>query len=169
MAECFQLYISCFNRTSFGWKHPYNPQVSMFWQILHHEQYPGESSYIMFLLTIGLDPSYSSCIYTRMQFVSYQAKQYDATHIWPTLVLDSPNKYPVSNSWLRSETYGSQTQMVSHVNGLPWSIDHLMLGSGLQEHINTMFAGNAVRHYVDWQCHLQSSSWPHVDICCIEH
>ena len=83
-------------------------------QILHHEQYPGES-YIMFLPMIGLDPSYSSWIYTRMQFVSYQAKQYDATHIWPTLVLESPNKYPVSNSWLRSETFGSQTQMVSHV------------------------------------------------------
>ena len=38
-----------------------------------------------------------------------------------------------------------------------------MAGSGLQEHINIMFAGNAVRHYVDWQGHLQSSSWPHVD------
>ena len=28
------------------------------------------------------------------------------------------------------------------------SIGHLMLGSGLQEHINIMFAGNAVRHRV---------------------
>ena len=45
-----------------------------------------------------------------------------------------------------------------------------MAGSGLQEHINIMFAGNAVRHnYVDWQGHHQSCSWPHVDRCCIEH
>ena len=49
------------------------------------------------------------------------------------------------------------------------SIGHLMAGTGVLEHINIMFAGNVVRHYVDWQGHLQSSSWPHVDICCIEH
>ena len=43
------------------------------------------------------------------------------------------------------------------------SIRHLMAGSGLQEHIKLMFA------YVDWQGYIQSSSWPHVDRCCIEH
>ena len=47
------------------------------------------------------------------------------------------------------------------------SIGHLMAGSGLHELIEILFAGNAAP-YVDWQCYLQSSSWPHVDRCCIE-
>ena len=49
---------------------------------------------------IGLDPSHPSCIYTKMQFVSSKAKQYGVT-----IVLESLNMYPFSNSWPRSETY----------------------------------------------------------------
>ena len=120
MAECFQLYIVVLIERHSVENIPTTPRSSCSGRYYTTSNtYPGES-YIMFLPTIGLDPSYSSCINTRMQFVSYQAEQYDATHSWPTLVLDSPNKYPVSNSRLRSETYGSQTQMVSHVNGLLW-------------------------------------------------
>ena len=49
------------------------------------------------------------------------------------------------------------------------SIGHLMAGSGRQELLEVVFADNAVRHNVDWQGYLQSSSWPHVGRCCIEH
>ena len=131
IAECFQLYISCLLERHSVENIPTTPRSawSGMLQILHHEQYPGKS-YIMILPTIGLDPSYSSCINTRMQFVSYQAKQYGATHILPNLVLERPNKYPVANSWLRSERYGSQTQMVSHVNELPWK--HLTFNGRLR-------------------------------------
>ena len=53
--------------------------------MLYHDQHSGESS-MVFLLMINLDSSDPSCIYTT-QFVSFQAKQYDATLI---LTFDQP-------------------------------------------------------------------------------
>ena len=57
-------------------------QGSRVWhdEMLHHKQYTGEPS-AMLLPMINLDPSYPYSIYTAMQFVSYQAKQNDATLI----------------------------------------------------------------------------------------
>ena len=148
--------------------------ASMVWhdEMLHHEQYTGESS-AMFLPMIKLDLSDPSCIdLTRMQFVSYQAKQYDATII---LTFDQPLYWKALTS-IQSQTGGSGLKrMVLRLRRFHMqmsffcSIGHAMAGSGLQKLLEVVFAGNAIRHNVDWQNYIQSSSWPHVDICCIDH
>ena len=63
-------------------------QASKVWhdEMVHHEHYNGESS-TMFLSTIKLYPSDPSCVYTTIQFVSSEAKQYDATVI---ITFDQP-------------------------------------------------------------------------------
>ena len=62
------------------------PACSGMVQMQHDEQYPGESHLMLFPM-IDLDPSYQSCIYTKIQFVSSQANQYDASVI---LTFDQP-------------------------------------------------------------------------------
>ena len=134
-------------------------------QMLHHGEYPGESS-VMFLPMIDLDPIDPSCIYTTMKFVSSQARRYNAT---PILTFDQPLYWKVLTI-IQSQPYCSDLKgMVLRLDGfhmqmnLLGRIGQLMARSGLQELFEIVFAGNAVRHYVDWQGYLQSSSWPHVD------
>ena len=79
-------------------------QASMVWldEMLHHEQYTGESS-AMFLPVINLDPSDTSCIYITMQFVSAQAKQHD---VILNLTFDQPLYWNALTS-VQSQTDGS--------------------------------------------------------------
>ncbi|PIK60571.1 hypothetical protein BSL78_02507 [Apostichopus japonicus] len=62
------------------------PAWSGMMQMLHHGQYPGQSS-VTFLPMIDLDPSDPSCIYSTMKFVSSRAKQQNVT---PILTFDQP-------------------------------------------------------------------------------
>ena len=116
--------------------------------MLHHGEYPGESS-VMFLPMIYLDPSDPSCIYTAMKFVLSQARWYDAT---PILTFDQP-LYWKALTIIQSQPDGSDLKgMVLRLVGFHMqmsflgSIGHLMAGSGLQELLEVVFAGNAVRH-----------------------
>ncbi|RUM44709.1 MAG: hypothetical protein DSY80_04100 [Desulfocapsa sp.] len=66
--------------------HSPRPAWSGMMQMLHHGEYPGQSS-IMFLPMIDLDTSDPSCIYSTLKFVSYHAMQYNVT---PVLTFDQP-------------------------------------------------------------------------------
>ena len=98
---------------------------------------------------IDLDPSDPSCIYTTMKFVSSQARRYGAT---PILTFDQP-LYWKALTIIQSQPDGSDLKgMVVRLGGFHMqmsflgSIGHLMVGSGLQELLEVVFAGNAVRH-----------------------
>ena len=98
---------------------------------------------------IDLDPSDPSCIYTTMKFVSSQTRQYDAT---PILTFDQP-LYWKALTMIQSQPDDSDLKgMVLRLGGVHvqmsflGSIGHLMAGSGLQELLEVVFAGNAVRH-----------------------
>ena len=117
-------------------------------QMLHHGEYTGESS-VMFLPMIDLDPSDPSCIYTTMKFVSSQARRYDATPIltfdqplyWKalTIIPSQPDDSDLKDMLLRLGGFHIQMSFLG-------SIGHLMAGSGLQELLEVVFTGNAVRH-----------------------
>ena len=84
-----------------------------------------------------------------MEFVSYQASRYDAT---PILTFDQP-LYCKALTIIQSQPDGSDLKgMILRLGGFHMqmsflcSIGHLMAGSGLQELIEVVFAGNAVRH-----------------------
>ena len=98
---------------------------------------------------IDLDPSDPSCNYTTMKFVSSQARRFDATHI---LTFDQP-LYWKSLTIIQSQPDGSDLKgMVLRLRGFHMqisflgSIGHLIAGSGLQELLEVVFTGNAVRH-----------------------
>ena len=121
---------------------------------------------------IDLDPSDPSCIYTAMKFASSQARRYDAT---PILTSDQP-LYWKALTIIQSQPDGSDLKgMVFGFRGFHMqmsflgSIGHLMAGSGLQALIEVAVHCQCCPTYVDWQGYLQSSSWPHVGRCCIEH
>ena len=98
---------------------------------------------------IDLVPSDPSCIYTTMNFVSSQARRYDAT---PILTFDQP-LYWKALTIIQSQPDGSDLKgMVLRLGGfhmqmsLLGSIGHLMAGSGRQALLEVVFTGNAVRH-----------------------
>ena len=98
---------------------------------------------------IDLDPSDPSCIYTTMKFVSSQARRHDATPIltfdqhlsWKalTIIQSQPDDSDLKGMVLRLGGFHMQMSFLG-------SIGHLMAGSGLQERIEVVFTGNAVRH-----------------------
>ena len=99
---------------------------------------------------IDLDPSDPSCIYTTMDFVSSQARRYDAI---PILTFDQPLYWKALTIIIQSQPYGSDLKgMVLRLGGFHMqmsflgSIGHLMSGSGLQALLEVVFTGNAVRH-----------------------
>ena len=84
-----------------------------------------------------------------MKFVLSQARWYDAT---PILTFDQP-LYWKALTIIQSQPDGSDLKgMVLRLGGFHMqmsflgSIGHLMAGSGLQELLEVVFAGNAVRH-----------------------
>ena len=96
---------------------------------------------------IDVDPTDPFCIYTTMKFVSSHARRYDAT---PTLTFDQP-LYWKALTIIQSQPDGSDLKgMVFRLGGFHMqmsflgSIGHLMAGSGLQELLEVVFAGNAV-------------------------
>ena len=98
---------------------------------------------------IDLDSSDPSCIYTTMKFVSSHARRHDAT---PILTFDQ-HLYWKALTIIQSQPDGSHLKgMVLRLGGFHMqmsflgSIGHLMAGSGLQERIEVVFTGNALRH-----------------------
>ena len=96
-----------------------------------------------------LDPSDPSCIYTTMKFLLSQARRHDATPIitfdqhlyWKalTIIHSQPDGSDLTGMGLRLGGFHMQMSFLG-------SMGHLMAGSGLQELLEVVFAGNAVRH-----------------------
>ena len=84
-------------------------------QMQQDEQYPGES-YLMLFPMIDFDTSYPSCIYTIMQFVTSQAKQYDATSI---LTFDQP-LYWKALTCIQSRTVGRDLKRKLMLSDICW-------------------------------------------------
>jgi len=121
------------------------PQWSGFMQLVHKGQHPGTSS-IVFLPMIDMDPNDLSCIYSTLKFISSHALRHQS---YPVVTFDQP-------LWWKEHTMvesapelqpavirlgGFHTQM-----SFLGSIGHLMEGSGLQELLEVVYAGNTVGH-----------------------
>ena len=127
---------------------PKRPAWSGMMQAIHQGSYPGKSS-VQFLPMIDLDPTDMSCIFSTLTYVCEQAKCYSVT---PVVTFDQPLWWKASmiiesepsNSYLKS--------IVLRLGGLHMemnflgSIGYLMAGSGLQEVLEVIYAGNAVKH-----------------------
>ena len=121
------------------------PQWSGFMQLVHKRQNPGTSS-IIFLPMIDMDPNDRHFIYSTLKFISSHAQRHQS---YPVVTFDQP-------LWWRAHTMvesvpelqpavirlgGFHTQM-----SFLGSIGHLMEGSGLQELLEVVYAGNTVGH-----------------------
>ena len=119
--------------------------------IMHMVQkgdHPGPSS-VTFLPMIDLNPSDMTCIYSTMQFVCKQAKDYKFT---PVLTFDQPLWWK-SMTILHNEPADSDLRKLVlrlgtfHMEmSFLGSIGHLMAGSGLQELLELIYADQAVSH-----------------------
>lgn len=128
--------------------HSPRPSWSGMMQFLHRGQHPGKAS-VTFLPMIDLDPSHASCIYSTMKFVSTQAQLYDVT---PVLTFDQPLYWKALTIMRSLPNDSDLKRIVLRLGGFHMqmsflgSIGHLMAGSGLQELLEVVYAGNTVPH-----------------------
>ena len=102
------------------------PSWSGMMQMVHTGDHPGQSS-VLFLPMIYLDPGNMSCVHSTLKFICEHAARYNVT---PIITFDQP-------LWWKS---------LQVIEGFIGSIGHLMVGSGLQELLETIYADNAVTH-----------------------
>ncbi len=117
-------------------------------QLVNQGPHPGPSS-ILFLPMIDLDPSNLSCVYSSLVYISDHARGYNATPIitfnqplwWKALnIIESqPNDSDLHNIVLR---LGGFHTLMSFLG----CIGHIMGGSGLQQLLEQVYAGNTVSH-----------------------
>lgn len=124
------------------------PAWSGLMQMLHHGDYPGQSS-IMFLPMIDMNPGDPSCIYSTLQFVTSQAKQHKVT---PVLTFDQPLYWKALTIIQCQSSESDLKKIVLRLGGFHMemsflgSIGHLMAGTGLQELLEVVYASNTVPH-----------------------
>jgi hypothetical protein len=124
------------------------PAWSGMMQLLHHGQHPGKAS-VTFLPMIDLDPSDASCIYSTLKFVATQAQLYGVT---PVLTFNQPLYWKALNILQSQPDDNELKQIVLRLGEFHMqmsflgSIGHLMAGSGLQELLEVVYAGNTVCH-----------------------
>lgn len=121
------------------------PQWSGLMQLVHKGDTPGASS-IMFLPMIDMDPNDLSCIYSTLKFISAHARQHSSCPVitfdqplwWKahTMVESLPELQPAI---IRLGAFHTEMSFLG-------SIGHLMSGTGLQELLEVVYAGNAVVH-----------------------
>ena len=120
------------------------PSWSGFMQLYHnHGDYPGKST-IGFMPMIDMNPSDLSCINSTLHFVCEQSVKYNVAPVvtfdqplfWKatTIINGSPGTSPLRLG-------GFHTEM-----SFLGSIGHLMMGSGLQDLLETVYTPNAVTH-----------------------
>ncbi|XP_036361935.1 uncharacterized protein LOC118764887 [Octopus sinensis] len=117
-------------------------------QIINNGDYPGQSS-TMFLPMVDMNPNDMICDNSTSHFVAEHAKLYGAT---PVLIFDHPLWFkettvvesPEENSDLHPIVLrlGVFHTLISFLS----STGYLMRGTGLQEILEVIFAGNTVTH-----------------------
>ena len=116
--------------------------------MLHHGEYPGQSS-VTFLPMIDLDPNDSSCIYSTLKFVSSQAGKYNVTLV---VTLDQPLCWKALTIIRSQPTDNALKDVVLSLGGFHMemsflgSIGNLMTGSGPPEVLQVVNASNTVNH-----------------------
>lgn len=124
------------------------PAWSGVMQTVHHGEHPGKAS-VQFLPMIDMNASDMSCIFSTLHFVCRQAKSFGVTPIvtfdqplyWKSLIIkeSEPDDSCIKSVVLRLGGFHLQMSFLG-------SIGHLMAGSGLQELLETIYAGNSVKH-----------------------
>ena len=113
-------------------------------QLVHHGEYPGESS-INCLPMIDMDPKNESCIYSTLHFVANQAKTYGVT---PVLTFDQP-LWMKAQQILDAEPSTSRIKnIVLRLKGLSMAMSFLgkniMTETGLKVLFSVVYAENTV-------------------------
>ena len=126
---------------------PKRPAWSGLMQAVHQGNYPGKSS-VQFLPMIDWDPTDMSCIFSTLSYVCEQARAYNVT---PVITFDQPLWWKASMI-IDSEPNDSHLKsIILRFGGLHMersflgSIGYLVAGSGLQEILAVVYAGNAVK------------------------
>jgi len=127
---------------------PKRPAWSGMMQAVHQGDYPGKSS-VQFLPMIDMDSTDMSCIFSTLTYVCEQANAYNVT---PVITFDQPLWWKALMIIESEPTDSFLKSLVLRLGGLHMemsllgSIGYLMAGSGLQEVLEVVYAGNAVKH-----------------------
>lgn len=124
------------------------PAWSGMMQSVHRGNYPGKSA-VQFLPMIDMDPTDMTCIFSTLTYVCDQARAYNVT---PVITFDQPLWWKATMIIESEPTNSILKSIVLRLGGLHMqmsflgSIGHIMAGSGLQEVLEVVYAGNAVKH-----------------------
>ena len=139
------------------------PAWAGFMQMVHTGNHPGQAS-VMFLPMIDMKPTDMTCVNSTLYFVSEHARCYG---VKPVFTYDQP-------LWWNATTIvegAQEDRPLRSVILTLWgfhilisflcSIGHLMAGTGLQELLEVIFAGNTAAHVLSGKavarsihCHL---------------
>ena len=112
-------------------------------QMIHNGSHPGKSS-VNFLPMIDMNSSDPSCIYSTLQFVATHASNHNSYPIitfdqplwWKAflIVLQEPEGSPLKSIVVRLGGFHTEMSFLG-------AVGHLMSGSGLEQVIETVYAG----------------------------
>ena len=124
------------------------PLWSGFMQMVHQGDHPQTSS-VMFLPMIDLDPNDPTCIYSTLIYICNHARKYNCT---PVITFDQPLWWK-ANMIVESQPGSSELHsVVVRLGGFHaemsflGSIRHLMKGSGIEDLLKLIYATNTVDH-----------------------
>ena len=124
------------------------PAWSGIMQMAHTGYYPGQAS-VLFLPMLDLDPGNVPCVHSTLKFICEHAARYNVTPIitfdqlfwWKSLqvIAGQPENSPPRFIVLRLGSFHTEMSFIGRIG-------HLMVGSGLQELLETIYANNAFTH-----------------------
>jgi hypothetical protein len=124
------------------------PLWSGYMQLVHQSDHPGKAS-VIFLPMIDLQPSDPTCIYSTLIFISNHAREHNVT---PIVTFDQPLWWKALGIILAEPKESDLKSIVLRLGGLHTemsflgSVGYLMSGSGIEQVLETIFAGNTVEH-----------------------
>ena len=116
--------------------------------MIYKGNHPGQAS-VMFLPMIDMNPSDLTCINSTLHFISEHARRYSVT---PMITFDQPLWWKAMTFVERKPENSPLHSVVVQLGGFHTllsflgCIGHIMIGTGLRELTEVMFAGNAVCH-----------------------
>ena len=130
----------------FAWsRRPSRPSWTGCMQMVSENTGPDKAS-IMFLPMLDLNPSSMTCVYSTMTFVANQARKHNVT---PVLTFDQPLWW---KAMMIKETESDLQDIVLRLGAFHaqmsflGTIGHVMSGTGLEEALEQVYAGNTVGH-----------------------
>ena len=161
-------------KTSLSLRSP-RPAWAGFMQMIHKGNHPGQAS-VMFLPMIDMKPTDMTCVNSTLHFVSEHARRYGIT---PVLTFDQPLWWKATTIVEGAQEDSPLRSVILRLGGFHilmsflGSIGHLMAGTGLQELLEVIFAGNTVAHILSGKavarairCHSLLESVLHTLLLC---